>query len=156
MRHAKAAGGFPDHARPLAKSGRFQAGIMGGEISRSVGRIGQLFVSDANRTLQTVQALQLGGLEVAETSVEPSLYSAGGDDVVTLLRTLAVADVVMVLAHEPTMSAVAYQLWDRVGEAGFASGFPTAGAAVLRYEGAWADLPLDSLSLERFIAPPRF
>ncbi|MDV6238019.1 histidine phosphatase family protein [Trueperella bernardiae] len=154
MRHAKAGHGSPDHARPLTDHGRRQAGFVGGAIDRAVGEVDQLFVSDAARTLQTLESLTSGGLVVKERFVEPSLYSAGGDDVVELLRVAANGRVVMMVGHEPTMSAVSYQLWDRVGEAGFASGFPTAGAAIFGGGHAWEELSLGSLPLQAFIRAP--
>ncbi|MEW6885950.1 SixA phosphatase family protein [Trueperella pyogenes] len=152
MRHAQASRAWDDHSRPLSDHGRMQAAVVGGELSRSVGLVDQAFVSDAVRTRQTFDALTLGGLRVASCLIEAGLYVAGGDDVVDMIRAQARGDVVMVLGHEPTMSAVAYQLWDGLGKARFASGFPTAGAAVLAFAGQWWDLPLNSLSLEQFIA----
>lgn len=154
MRHAKARHAGVDHARPLSDHGKRQAGFVGGEIGRVVGEVDQLFVSDATRTLQTLEALTSGGLRVRERIVEPGLYSAGGDEVVELLRSAATERVVMVLGHEPTMTAVAYQLWDGKGQAGFASGFPTSAAAVFGVDTAWPELALNSLPLQAFIRAP--
>ncbi|QTG74662.1 SixA phosphatase family protein [Trueperella pecoris] len=154
MRHAKACYGPTDHARPLTDHGRSQARFVGGELSRIAGVIDHVLVSDATRTRQTLEALTSGGLRVKERSIEPSLYSAGGDDLVDLLRVVANESVVMVLGHEPTMSDVAYELWNAVGDAGFSS-FPTAGAAIFTFDGEWADLAPRSLTLTRFIRPPR-
>lgn len=155
MRHAKAADGSPDHSRPLNDHGKRQSVHVGGELSRVVGPINHLFVSDATRTQQTLEALKSGGLDVANVSIDPRLYLTDGDEVIDILRAEAESDVVMVVAHEPTMSAVAFQLWDRKGEAEFDRGFPTAGAAVFQFDGEWSDLPLEGLALTGFVRGPR-
>ncbi len=155
MRHAKAAHGSPDHSRPLNDRGRKQSMYVGDELSRLLGTIDQLFVSDAERTQQTLESLKDGGLHAREVFVEPRLYLTGGDDVIDLLRVEATGDLVMVVGHEPTMSAVAFQLWNREGEAAFDRGFPTAGAAVFTFEGEWSELPLGDLELTHFVAAAR-
>ncbi|WP_164712248.1 SixA phosphatase family protein [Trueperella bialowiezensis] len=155
MRHAKAADGSPDHRRPLADRGRRQASYIGGQLASRFPVIDQLFVSDAVRTQQTLEQLVAGGLKADAVNIDPRLYSAGGDDLVEIIRTEATGQTVMIVGHEPTMSALAFELWDRQGSAGFESGFPTAGTAVFTCARPWLEMPTGGLALKDFLTAPR-
>ncbi|MDP9805552.1 phosphohistidine phosphatase [Trueperella bonasi] len=154
MRHAQAAEGSPDHQRLLSDHGKSQATHVGQRVTKIVGTIDQLFVSDAKRTQETLASLQEGGLHADDVLIEPGLYLCAGDDVLDILRAKGSGDIVMVVAHEPTMSAVALELWDGKGEARFESGFPTAAAAVFKFEGDWENLPLGAMELHHFVTAP--
>jgi phosphohistidine phosphatase len=165
LRHAKAkrpGGGVPDAERALAGRGRRDAHAAG-EVLAQVGPLPELVLcSPARRTRQTwAQAsAALATLEIHAPPVrlEPALYGADPQDVLDLLRGLdADPGVVLVVGHEPTMSA-ATELLAGPGSnahalADLRTKFPTSGLAVLRLSGDWAQLTAAGAVLERFSVP---
>lgn len=149
LRHAKAEQlGGPDHARPLALAGRRQAGAVGAQLLAEHLVPDRVLCSSSLRTRQTWELLR-GGLGAAARTIDVAVldevYDAGVAELLALLREVPTqAATVLVVGHEPTMSAAAVQLagpgsspqvLDRVSH-----GVPTASWSLLEPAGAWHEL----------------
>ncbi|MDO4887893.1 MAG: histidine phosphatase family protein [Actinomycetaceae bacterium] len=142
MRHAKAARGLPDHARPLATRGRRQAALQAGAIARPAGAIDLAIVSDATRALQTLKGLRSGGLTVGQVREEPELYVTDWRGVLRLLQHVDEdVETVLVVGHEPTVSLAAFMLAsdDSPAKNELRAGFSTA-MAVVASLASWREL----------------
>lgn len=146
-RHAKAEAhtdALGDHARALAVRGRADAATLGTTLAEAGFAPDVAYVSDAVRTSQTWE-LASGAWEVDVVHRRPELYNTTVATLVALLRgTEPGATNVMVVGHEPTMSAAAAYLAGPGSSKGalrrIAHGLPTGTAAVLEFDGDWADL----------------
>lgn len=106
-RHAEAAPGDPDSARPLTEAGRAQAALMARWLVPRLPRDLRVLVSPARRAQETASALGL--------SFETIEGIAPGNDVTTVLRIAGWPDAaqpVMVVGHQPTLGALASRLLD--------------------------------------------
>ena len=162
LRHAKAEtpAALADEMRPLALLGRTQCArlarllVDGGVVPDVV------LVSTAVRTRQTWDLVRSGlGAVAPEVRLEDVLYGAAPREVVGLLRRVdPEARTVLVVGHEPTMSAVAAVLAGD-GEAAHLAqvrtGLPTATAAILDVPGAWSELDANVALLRDLVRPPR-
>jgi phosphohistidine phosphatase len=104
-RHAEAAAGDPDSARPLTDYGRSQAQLMARWLAPRLPAELRLIVSPARRTQET--ALTLARSFETIESLSP------GTDVATLLRVAGWPDAkrpVMLVGHQPTLGETAAQL----------------------------------------------
>jgi phosphohistidine phosphatase len=157
LRHAKSAWpDVPDLERPLAGRGRRSAPLIGAWL-REAGYVPELVLcSPARRTRQTweLAAPQVGG--APRVVVEPSLYGADADEVITLAQDLPDSvRTALVLGHLPTVQDVVLTLagksargaLDRVREK-----FPTGAAAVLTVP-SWAELGPGAATLAAFTIP---
>jgi phosphohistidine phosphatase len=149
MRHAKAASpdGEPsDWGRPLAPRGRRDAPGAGAWLA-GAGWVPDLILSsDAVRARQTTE-LVMEGLASAGAP-EPSLQYVSGLYEASVHQVLhVVADVaagvatVMVVGHEPTMSAVTAALTGKRVE------FPTSAVAQIELSGTWSEVAAGAGSL---------
>jgi len=157
LRHAKSAypDGVADHDRPLAPRGIREAGLAGDWLRANLPAIDVVLCSTATRARQT---LLRTGVDAPVRYVE-RLYGASpgtmldeinnvGDDIATLL----------VVGHEPTMSAVAIGLagaddTDSAAVEGISLKFPTSGIAVLGVAVRWKDLAPGGGALVNFHVP---
>lgn len=165
LRHAKAevAGGMVDALRPLALAGRRQCVEVGARMSAAGLVPEQVLVSSAVRTRQTWELVRtaLGDLPEPEVAVVDELYHAGISDVLDLVRAVdeRVATV-LVVGHEPTMSATASSLahpHDPAHSARVAQvrlGLSTGAYAVLGVD-EWADLARGTARVIDVVRPPR-
>jgi phosphohistidine phosphatase len=163
LRHAKSAypHGVPDHDRPLAGKGRRNAQAAGAWFVAVGPRISLALCSDATRARHTWEIIRSELVKAdrdAPTLLEPLLYGASPDDLVSLVRELPVeVTTVVVIGHEPTMSAAAMWLAgegsDVEAAAQINEKFPTGGIAVLRLTTAWAQLAAGTAVLETFAKP---
>ncbi len=134
MRHAKAAypGDCSDHQRPLAGRGRREAPMMGEWLAES-GWVPDLVVcSDAARTIETAE-LVIEGLG-ATPPLKPvaELYEAGVGEVLDVVaRTKPKIRTLLVVGHEPTMSAATATISGKFAH------FPTATIAQIELEEGW-------------------
>lgn len=106
-RHAEAAPGDPDAARPLTEYGRFQAELMARWLAPRLPRELRIVVSPARRTQETARALG--------RSFETMDALAPGIDAAGLLRCAGWPDAprpVLVVGHQPTLGEVAALLVD--------------------------------------------
>lgn len=157
-RHAKAeahAGPASDHARALALRGREDAKDLGGILSDAGFEPDIAYVSDAVRTNQTWE-LASGGWDVAQVHRRHELYNTTVATLVALIAgTEPGAERVMVVGHEPTMSAAASFLSgsgsSREALQRVAHGLPTGMAAILEFDGEWADLGHESARLRAVV-----
>jgi phosphohistidine phosphatase len=156
MRHAKAEpGGETDHSRELAQRGWNDA-LDAGRWLADRGLVPDAaLVSSARRTTATWTAVAEGGSFDAEAISSDSLYNAGPETALDLVREI-VDDVsaLVVVGHNPTIAYLAQLLDDGTGdeEAGrqMAVGFPTGALAVFEVTGSWAGLDLASARLVAF------
>jgi len=159
MRHAKSARphGVPDHDRPLAGRGRRDAQAAGRWFLQEGPAPDLVLCSTAVRARHTweIVALSLPG---ASTRLVPDLYGAGTQEVLEVLRRAPdAARVVLVVAHEPTLSELTLALAGQGSDEGalheVETKFATSGIAVLRHRGPWRSLAAGSAVLERFVVP---
>lgn len=157
LRHAKSAypDGVADHDRPLAPRGIREAGLAGDWLRAHLPGFDAVLCSTATRARQTLWRTGIG----ASVRYVERLYEAGpgavmdeiasvDDDIATLL----------VVGHEPTMSAVAVGLagangTDLTALERISAKFPTSGIAVLQLVGRWQDLELGGAALTNFHVP---
>lgn len=157
MRHAKS--GYPpgvaDHDRPLAPRGLREAGLAGDWVRAEVGAVDAVLCSTAARARETL----------AQTGIDAPVRYVGrlyGADPQTMVDEIADAaediGVLLVVGHEPTMSAVAIGLAD-TGTAdigtleSMSEKFPTSAIAVLDVDGPWTELGPGGARLTCFQIP---
>lgn len=141
VRHAKAEQFAPsDHDRPLTTRGLADAAAAGDWLTGQAIVPELVLVSDALRTRQTwVQIAAAAGWDL-EPACDSSLYAAGPDTVLDLLRAVPGAPgTVVVVGHNPTMAFLVHLL-DDGGSGAMVGEFPTSAVAVFGYDGSWADL----------------
>ena len=156
LRHAKAEtpGETPDFDRKLTIIGQADADAAGAWLSDEGLRPGLVICSPAARTRQTWHGVAVAIAQAVdsdeaapEVHYEAGLYDGGRTEVVDLLR--AVSDdikTVLIVGHNPTMSDVSILLRPYESEIAF-EGLKTAGLAVHRLEGSWADVEPGSMPL---------
>jgi phosphohistidine phosphatase len=156
MRHAKAEpGGASDIDRELLVRGYDDAVEAGRWLADAGVRPDGALVSAARRTASTWRALAEGGSFDVEPTLSESLYAAGPETALDLVRETAdeVTSLVLV-GHNPTMAYLAQLLDDGGGdddaEREMATGFPTSALARFEVTGAWADLDLATARLVGF------
>ncbi|WP_265523654.1 SixA phosphatase family protein [Oerskovia flava] len=147
LRHAKAepAGSVDDVLRPLALNGRRQAGRVGAALA-GAGLVPELVLcSTALRTRQTWELLSPHLGEAApELGLSDTLYAAGVDDVLELVRDAGNGvRTLLVVGHEPTMAATAAFLAGPGSDSGAVAqvrvGVPTATYSVLESPDPWSE-----------------
>lgn len=146
VRHAKAEApqpGLDDHGRALTVAGREAAARLAARLV-AAGIVPDLaLVSSSNRTVQTFKRMATVFGDTP-TRIEDDLYESAGERYLSVVAGAGDARVVLVVGHEPTTSHVAAWL---AGPGSLkrplqkiAQGMTTSGAAILEYDGAWADL----------------
>jgi len=154
LRHAKSAwgSGVPDLERPLTQRGLGDARAAGQMLAQY--DIDLVWCSAATRTEQTWEQARLGGARAEAVESRQSFYDAWAEDLLAELTTLEESvGTVLIIGHQPTvgelviMLAKPSALTDQVGEH-----YPTAGLAVLTFNGSWPDLRPGSASLTSFAA----
>ncbi|GGB96413.1 SixA phosphatase family protein [Cellulomonas carbonis] len=149
LRHAKAehGGALADELRPLSLEGRRQCAEVAAHLRSGAGLPERVLVSSAVRTRQTWELVRgaLAGEPVPEVEVTDRLYDAGPGEVLDVVATVDERiRTLLVVGHEPAVSAVASYLAGAEGEAAHLgtvrAGLPTAGLAVLDVAGDWAAL----------------
>lgn len=157
LRHAKSAypAGVDDHDRPLAPRGVREAALAGDWLRANQPGIDEVLCSTATRARQT---LANAGID-APVRFPERLYDATPDMVVDEITTVADdVDTLLVVGHEPAISAVALGLAgaDETGSAAaerIATKFPTSAIAVLHVPGNWKHLEFGAATLVDFHVP---
>jgi phosphohistidine phosphatase len=156
MRHAKAEPhGGSDAERELTPKGYGDAVEAGRWLADRDFAPDAALVSSARRTRSTWLALAEGGSFDAAAVYSESLYLAGPETALDLVRETSY-DVwsLIVVGHNPTAAYLAQLLDDGTGddEAGnqMATGFPTSALARFEVSGTWRELDLASARLVGF------
>ncbi|MFZ2013345.1 MAG: histidine phosphatase family protein [Nocardioides sp.] len=156
MRHARAEpGGETDFVRALAQRGWDDALEAGRWLADSGFSPDSALVSAASRTTSTWLAVAEGGSFDAEPSYSESLYAAGPETALDVVRETA-DDVtsLVVVGHNPTVAYLAQLLDDGSGDVEaareMAIGFPAGALAWFELAGPWADLELAGARLVGF------
>lgn len=155
LRHAKSdyPAGVPDHQRPLAARGRREAPIAGEWIRKNVPEIDLVLCSTATRTRETLAAADID----AAVEYLDDLYATSHLDYLMVLREYgADAGTVLLVGHEPSISATALELAaDRTSKPAreIEEKYPTSAVAVLRPKSDWADLETGHSDLVDFYVP---
>jgi phosphohistidine phosphatase len=156
MRHAKAeqSPSKRDIDRALTERGRADALAGGTWLAEQEIAPGVVLCSPAIRTRGTWHGVAIGltetldgGFRAPDVAYEPDLYEAGVTAALELIRAVhADATTVLVIGHNPTMSALSYRLDDSRMRA--AGGLRTSGIAVHRVAGTWAEVAAATLTAE--------
>lgn len=157
MRHAKSdyPPGVADHDRPLAPRGIRQAGLAGDWLRASAPAIDGVLCSTATRTRQTLLNTRID----APVRYSDRLYATTPGAVIDEINTVDDSvGTLLVIGHEPTMSALALGLGGagdtNIGAAERISAkFPTSAIAVLGVPCGWKQLELGSATLVDFEVP---
>ena len=161
LRHAKSdyPPGVADHDRPLAPRGVREAALAGDWLRAHAPAVDAVLCSTATRTRETLERTRIDapvefvdrlyeatpGAMIDEINRVPSRFDG---DVATLL----------VIGHEPTMSALALGLATDQGSNDAAAEriltkYPTSAIAVLRTADGWDQLTLNGAALVTFHVP---
>jgi phosphohistidine phosphatase len=158
MRHARAEpGGETDFDRELAVRGHRDAAEAGRWLADAGFAPDGALVSAARRAASTWLAVAEGGSFDVDPDYSESLYGAGPESALDLVRETA-DDVssLVVVGHNPTMAYLAQLLDDGSGDedAGrqMATGFPAGALAWFEVSGAWSALDLASARLVAYHA----
>ena len=145
-RHAKAeapAPGLRDMDRTLALIGRKASTKLGEEIAAAGLKPALALVSPATRTQQTWK-LMSSSLPGCESRSVDGLYETDVEGLVAIVNAIEDVDTAILVGHEPTSSAAAAFFAgvgsDTTALKRVAHGLPTGTAAVLEFDGSWADL----------------
>lgn len=157
MRHAKSdyPPGVADHDRPLAPRGIREAGLAGDWLRANADAIDGVLCSTATRARET---LANTGIDAPARFTE-RLYDATPGIMIEEINTVSdEVATLLVVGHEPTMSALALGLADEnktdvaVAERVSAK-FPTSAIAVLSVPCAWKAVELGRAGLVGFEIP---
>jgi phosphohistidine phosphatase len=157
MRHAKSdyPDGVIDHDRPLAPRGIREAGLAGDWLRNNAPAVDAVLCSTATRARQTF----------ANAHIDPParyrdrLYDATVGTMIDEINTTAfTVATLLVIGHEPTMSALALGLAGAEGTDAFAAErisakFPTSAIALLAVPCPWEGLQLGLAALIGFQVP---
>ena len=156
LRHAKSAypDGVADHDRPLAPRGRREAGLAGDWLRANLPAIDAVLCSTATRARET---LAHTGIDAPVRYVD-RLYDAAPGTVIDEITHVDDAAVLLVVAHEPTLTQVALGLAgadssNTAAAERISTKFPTSAMAVFRVIGSWKDVELGSAQLVDFHVP---
>jgi phosphohistidine phosphatase len=158
LRHAKSdyPEGVVDHERPLAPRGKREAGLAGDWLRAHAPAIDAVLCSSATRTRETLARTRVD----APVTFVDGLYDATPGEVIEEINGVAShfdgdVETLLVIGHEPAMSAVALGLATTEGSNTAAAErisekFPTSAIAVLRTAEPWDRLGLDGAALVDF------
>ncbi|MCL2802586.1 MAG: histidine phosphatase family protein [Micrococcales bacterium] len=159
LRHAKAVTGEwgLDSERSLAPRGQRQAAAVGRDLAATGFEPDLALVSSAKRTEQTYQLVAVNAGWKLAPQLSGELYRAYVDELLELLRQVDPAwHRVLVVGHEPTMSATAKALAGPASNgqalACLQRGMPTAARAVLDFACTWAELSAGAGALAELVA----
>ena len=145
-RHAKAeapALGLQDMERTLALIGRKASTRLGEQVAAAGLRPEVALVSPATRTQQTWK-LMSAALPDTRIQTVDGIYETDVEGLLSVVRELRDVQTAIMVGHEPTSSATTAYLSgpgsDTDSLKNIAHGLSTGTAAVLEFDGAWADL----------------
>lgn len=162
-RHAKAKPdqNKPDHDRDLASRGHQDAHAVGVWLSDPSHPVALdlALCSTSERTRQTLRDICDGGASPTQTRFDRRIYDGGASGLLEVLREVPDSvTAVLMIGHAPGIPVLATALarndsgssdvLDRLS-----LGFPTAGLAVLGFDGSWAALAPEAAHLRDFVVP---
>ena len=156
LRHAKAEPvAASDHERVLTPRGVADAAAAGAWAAAQGHLPDYVVVSSAARTQGTWASFSAAAAITPEVVVDRSLYAAGTDGALEILRTVPEgARSVMLVGHNPTMAYLVHLLDDGEADseafAQIGAGYPTSALAVLDVPGAWAEIDVASARITDF------
>lgn len=161
LRHASAGNdppGCSDHDRRLSAAGVQEAERLAEALAEREPAPSLVLCSSAQRTRETLAAIERRLPETAETQTSRELYLAGADE---LLGKVAEVDdrhaAVLVLGHDPGISGLAKLLTrsgDRAARSRMGRGFAPASLAVLALDLArWTEIRQKIAELIEFARP---
>ena len=111
IRHAKSSWDdltLPDTERPLNDRGLRDAPFMGMQLRAKAARIDRLITSPAKRALVTATYFAVAlGMPAEQILVEPSIYEAQPEDILSIIRALSENyTTVALFGHNPTWTAL--------------------------------------------------
>lgn len=156
MRHAKSdyPPGVADHERPLAPRGIREAGLAGDWLRANAPAVDAVLCSTATRARETLANTRID----APVRYSERLYGATPGTMIEEINTVDDdVQTLLVVGHEPTMSALALGLAGEGTDAGAAERisvkYPTSAIAVLRVPSGWKGLELGRAALIGFEVP---
>jgi phosphohistidine phosphatase len=161
LRHAKSdyPPGVADHDRPLAPRGIREAALAGDWLRAHAPAVDAVLCSTATRTRETLERTRID----APTEFVDRLYDATAGTVIDEINGVSSrfdreVATLLVIGHEPTMSAVSLGLATAEGSNNAAAErisekFPTSSIAVLRTGDDWSQLALNGATLVTFHVP---
>lgn len=156
LRHAKSdyPSGVGDHERPLAARGIREAALAGDWLRSAAPSIDAVLCSTATRTRQT---LERTGVQ-APVSFVDRIYEATPGIVLDEINGVDDAvETLLVIGHEPVMSALALGLAGDDSNAdaveAIQAKYPTSALTLLRVSTPWPDLQLGGAQLAEFHVP---
>lgn len=161
LRHARAAWAEPgtrDFDRPLTGAGHRESQAVGAYMASRDYRPAIVICSPALRAIETWQGIAgLLGCRQGDAILAEQLYSSDAKGYLGIVRGHGEAGSILLVGHNPMIEDLAIALTsgsETEPHAALASGFPTAGLAVVNF-----DTPLSTASpgagrLEAFVNPP--
>jgi phosphohistidine phosphatase len=158
LRHAKSSWddpGLDDHDRPLAPRGRRAASALAAHVRDEGIDPALVLCSAARRTRETLEGVSPPG----EWVIEPELYGASADDLLTRLRQVPEeVAAVMVIGHNPALQMLVLRLTSRGdGAHGLLEDvqrkFPTGALATLEFDRAWSAAAPGCATLVSYVRP---
>jgi phosphohistidine phosphatase len=157
LRHAKSdyPQGVADHERPLAPRGEREATLAGDWLRANAPAVDAVLCSTATRTRQTLARTRID----APVDYVDRLYDATPGAVIEEINRVGPdVETLLVIGHEPAMSAVALGLATADGSNTTAAEristkFPTSAIAILRTGEPWDQLTLSGAALVGFHVP---
>lgn len=158
LRHAKAGWALPgmrDFDRPLDETGRRDARAIGVAMSRHGYLPAAIFCSSALRARQTLEGVA-SSFDAVATTHSDALYSTDAAGYVDVIRGCGSAESVLLVGHNPMMEDVGTALsgnGDPDARNVLSGGFPTAGLAIIRFDGKLSEVSPGNGYLEAFLTP---
>ncbi len=160
LRHAKAdrPPGLDDHERPLAASGREDAGRTGAYLAREHLLPDYALVSSARRARETWGAVSAKLGEDVPVISEAAIYEAAPETLLGLVRAIEDgARTVLMIGHNPGFQELASLLvghGDRYAFQRLSQGLPTSGLVVLDFPtDSWREAAPRAARLDRVVTP---
>jgi phosphohistidine phosphatase len=157
LRHAKSAypDGVPDHDRPLAPRGRREAGLAGDWMRSNLPAIDAVLCSTATRARET---LAHTGIDAPVRYVDRLYDAVPGTVIDEITHVDDNVGVLLLVAHEPTMTQVALGLAgaehsNTAAAERISTKYPTSAMAVFRVTASWKGIELGSAELVDFHVP---
>ena len=145
MRHAKAEPYGPtDRDRPLTRTGRRDAAVVGRWLAEQGLVVDHALVSAAARSIETCEEVRATARFTVDPDVRADLYAAEAEQILTAISEVpAAVRSLLYVGHNPGVESLAAALagaGDRKAMRTLLTGFPTSGVAVYDVPVPWREL----------------